>query len=245
MNTIRTDQAATIQQHQLQIRTLGTFEVRLDGQPLRLPFARCGELIVWLTLTGPNSRARIIDMLWDGSSNPSHIAYFRVVVRRTRAALSGNRTLGFNPLVYRNGLYQIAPELTVRADALELEATQKSASLEQLRFSFEHHLGEFMAHVKNSWVGVWQTRFTDATLSVALRLGEAVASNDPELALRAYRRAIELEPYSELAHEGLIQVYRRLGRRIELELAHRVYLRTFRREHSPEPSSNGGGIALK
>ena len=243
MNTIRTDQAATIQRHQLQIRTLGTFEVRLDGQPLRLPFARCGELIVWLTLTGPNSRARIIDMLWDGSSNPSHIAYFRVVVRRTRAALGSN--LGFDPLVYRHGLYQLAPALMVRADALELEATKKNASLEQLRFSFEHHLGEFMTHVNNNWVEVWQTRFADAMLSVALRFGEAVALSDPALALRAYQRAIELEPYSELAHDGLIEVYRQLGQRIELELARKVYWRTFRREHPPKPSSNGGGIALK
>lgn len=78
----------------LEIQTLGGLEVRLDAKPVRFPFAKCGELLVWLALHGPATRDQICDVLWNGYVTQSNLEYFRVIVRRIRAALANAGNLG-------------------------------------------------------------------------------------------------------------------------------------------------------
>ena len=217
-------------EHQLQIRTLGVLEIWLDGGRLHFPFARCGELIVWLALNGAATRSKIIDALWDGSRNPSHLEYFRVVVRRTRATLSKSGNLNFNPLLFENNLYRLAPELTIQTDALKLKAALQTTTLEQLQNALESYHGEFMTHIYREWVNAWKTNTLDAALAIALYLGERLEMTDPQAARDAYQRAVELEPYNQMAHQGLIRVSEKLGEHGAVMVARKVYERIFQQE---------------
>jgi LuxR family transcriptional regulator, maltose regulon positive regulatory protein len=214
--------------HVLQIRTLGALEIWLDGTPLQLPFARCGELIVWLALHGPSNRSKIIDALWDGSNNPSHLEYFRVVVRRTRAALGQH--LNFNPLEFKNKLYGLAEPLTVRVDASEILGDLGTNHLESLQNALEMYRGEFMPDVQREWVQIWRTVTLDHALALALHLAEKLETGQPILAQRIYQRAVEFEPYSELAHQGLIRMYERLDEPVAAIAARRTYNRLVHQE---------------
>ena len=122
----------------LEVETLGGFHCSLEQNTLKFPFAKAAELLVWLTLYGPASRD---DALWDGSSDPKHVEYAKLALRRLRTSLAEH--VSFNPLVYAEHEYQLANELEVKLDIRDLlkafevgNQTTRYKALEQYRGTF-------------------------------------------------------------------------------------------------------------
>jgi LuxR family transcriptional regulator, maltose regulon positive regulatory protein len=203
----------------LRLCTLGKLEVWLGGQLVQFPFARCGELVVWLVLHGPAGRDKIVDALWDGSRTPSHLEYFRVVVRRTRAALVAAGGLSFNPLVYQGGVYRLAPTLTVASDVALLENALATPTVERLRAALASYCGEFLPHHDREWAALLRTKLLDEALDVGLRLGQLLEPEQPRAALAVYRRLVALDPLLEGGHAGAIRLYQRLDEPVAAQSA--------------------------
>jgi two-component SAPR family response regulator len=206
----------------LKIRSFGALELQFAGQPVKLPFARCGELIVWLVANGPATREKIVDALWDGSGTRSHLEYFRVVVRRTRAALIGASSIHFDPLPFEGGRYQFAPQISIETDFSLLETALKTPSLESLNAALEAYGGDFLPSAVTEWATLQRTLLLDAVVEAALRLGEMLEGHDPQAALMAYRRALHLEPLTEIAHSAIVRLHERLGEHVAAETARRT-----------------------
>jgi LuxR family transcriptional regulator, maltose regulon positive regulatory protein len=215
----RSDAATTLY---LQIRSFGAIELRFGGQPIKLPFARCGELIVWLAMNGPATREKIVDALWDGSGTQSHLEYFRVVVRRTRAALMSACGIHFNPLLFDGGRYQFAPQISLQTDFSLLETALKTPTLENLNAALEVYDGDFLPAATTEWATLQRTLLLDAAVEATLRLGEILEGHDLRAALIAYRRALHLEPLTEIAHAAVIRLHERLGQNVAAETARRT-----------------------
>jgi LuxR family maltose regulon positive regulatory protein len=223
----------------LELMTFGRLQVRLNNQTVRLPFAKAGELLIWLALNGPANHEQVIDALWDGSNEEKHHEYFRVAVRRLRAALRGPKgaELPFNPLPFEHGVYTLASDFRVKLDASLSQRALQTNHPDDLRAALEAYRGEFLPGVDTQWATETRTRCLENTVTVALTLGEQLESTDPREALNAYRRAVELEPLSELGHLGLIRTYLRLGGLAAANQAYTTYARMLSEEFGLEPSA--------
>jgi LuxR family maltose regulon positive regulatory protein len=231
---VKTEASAT-----LELTTFGRLQVRLNNQTARLPFAKAGELLIWLALNGPANHEQVIDALWDGSGEEKHHEYFRVAVRRLRAALRGPKgtELPFNPLPFEHGVYALASDFRVKLDASLSQHALQTNHPDDLRAALEAYRGEFLPGVDTQWATETRTRCLENTVTVALTLGEQLESTDPREALNAYRRAVELEPLSELGHLGLIRTYLRLGGLAAANQAYTTYARMLSEEFGLEPSA--------
>jgi two-component SAPR family response regulator len=203
--------ALTDQQHLLEVQTFKHLEIRLSGKPVRFPFAKCSELIVWLALNGAASKDQICDELWNGAATRSNLEYFRVVVRRSRKALVETGQLELNPLIFEQGLYQLSPKLELQVDALEFAKALKNQSVKGLEQALDLYQGEFMPYTTSEWANLKRTAITDLALETAVNLAQNLEQHQPRQAIEIYKRALEIDALSEIASTKLIGLLEQFG----------------------------------
>jgi LuxR family transcriptional regulator, maltose regulon positive regulatory protein len=234
-NTSSTITPARQHDTRLEITTLGRLKATLGGRNLRLPFAKAGELLVWLALHGASNHEQVIDALWDGSLEEKHHEYFRVAVRRLRTALKGE-DLDFNPLPFQNGVYTLSEQLEVDTDVHLAERSLETGDPNELHDALKAYQGEFLPGVETEWVTQTRTRCLENAVTVALTLAAQLETNAPREALKVYSRAIELEPLGELGHLGLIRTHLALRGLAAANQAYTAYARMLQEEFGLEPS---------
>jgi LuxR family transcriptional regulator, maltose regulon positive regulatory protein len=218
----------------LEVTTFGRLEVRLNGKLVKLPFAKAGELLVWLLLHGPANHEQVINALWDGSAESKHHEYFRVAVRKLRAALKPEPDSSINPLPFEHGQYAISG-LRVNLDVHQLKALE-TEDVNALRSALEAYKGDFLPGVDSEWVAQTRTRCLEQAVAVAMTLAANLETDEPRAALQAYRRATELEPHAEAAHLGLIRTQLALGAKAAAQQVFAAYTRLLNEEYDLEPS---------
>ncbi len=218
----------------LEVQTLGSFHCGLEQTHIKFPFAKAAELLIWLILHGPATREKIIDALWDGSSDPKHIEYGKLALRRLRTSLAEH--LPFNPLVYADHKYQLAAELEVKLDARELLEAFETTDLNARHKALEQYSSTFLPGVHSEWAEYMRTRLQDAAFSTAVGLGKLYEPSDAALALWAYRKAVELEPLELDAHQALVQLLQRSGDEVGARLAYQKYTRVLKAEYGEVPT---------
>ncbi len=223
---------------ELEILTLGKLQVSLNGTAIRIPFAKAGELLIFVALHGASSREEIMNALWDGSDENRHHEYFRVAARRLRAALSEHPDVGFNAFPFENKRYSLAPQLSPKLDFGLAQHALESGGIERLHAALEVYNGEFLPGVNTEWVAALRTRILEQTVAAAATLGEQLEQTEPREALKIYRRAIELEPLSEVSHLGLIRVHLALGGVAAANQAYGAYARMLSEEFGLQPSDS-------
>ncbi len=223
---------------ELELLTLGNLQVSLNGTPIKLPFAKAGELLIFVALHGASSREEIMNALWDGSDESRHHEYFRVAARRLRAALAEHPDVDFNPLPFENKHYFLAPQIQAKLDVNLAQNALESGKTEQLQAALGAYNGEFLPGVNTEWVAALRTRVLEQTVAAAATLGEQLEQTEPREALKIYRRAIELEPLSEVSHLGLIRVHLALGGVAAANQAYGAYARMLSEEFGLAPSDS-------
>ena len=202
---------------QLEIITFGVPKVRIDGVDVHLPLARCLEILVWLALHGPASRERIVDAVWDGSNDRRHVEYFKVAIRQLRSALASHSAVRFPPIPNEDFRYGLASEFELRLDTHVLAGALESNQPEALRAALEAYTGDFLPEIEADWVVEARQAYHEEAVAVALSLGEALETSQPHDAIKAYRRASQLEPLSEAAQLGLIRAHLQINQRVSAE----------------------------
>jgi LuxR family transcriptional regulator, maltose regulon positive regulatory protein len=233
----------------LEILSLGKLQVSLNGTAIRIPFAKAGELLIFVALHGASSREEIMNALWDGSDENRHHEYFRVAARRLRATLSEHPDVDFNAFPFENKLYSLAPQLSPKLDFGLAQNALESGGIQPLQTALEVYNGEFLPGVNTEWVATIRTRVLEQTVAAAATLGEQLEKTEPREALKIYRRAIELEPLSEVSHLGLIRVHLALGGVAAANQAYGAYARMLSEEFGLQPSDllkqRLGGLGLQ
>ncbi|PYE50502.1 AAA family ATPase [Deinococcus yavapaiensis] len=194
----------------LRLFTLGRLHVTLGERAVKLPFAKCGEVLVWLALHGPTARQRLLHELWHGSGDRRHAEYLRVVVRRLRAALGGRSD--FDPVPNEGGIYRLSERFTVTVDVLTLRAAVTNGDPSALRAALDEVRGVFLPEMDGEWVDTWRARAHEDALLSAVTLGASrERAGKLDDALEAYRRARDLDAVSEAAARGLTRTANAAG----------------------------------
>ena len=178
----------------LRIFTLGDCRAAIEGQPVKLGLAKARELLVWLSLHTSGSRDELVTALWDGSDEERHVEYFRVTVRRLRAALRTHLPDGLDPLPYADGRYRLSESLTVEVDV------QDPVTPAALR--------PFLPGVDTEWVTTYRQLHAQQAAGTLLSQAAALPLTQ---AAAAYAALVRLDPLLAGAHEGLITSLHALG----------------------------------
>ncbi|UBV44353.1 tetratricopeptide repeat protein (plasmid) [Deinococcus taeanensis] len=205
----------------LQLITLGDCCAAINGRPVRVGLAKARELLAWLALHGSGSRDELVTALWDGSAEERHVEYFRVTVRRLRAALRAHLPDGLDPLPYADGRYRLDRSLTVEVD---VHGPVTPGALKP-----------FLPGTDTEWAARYRQAQAERAASVLLAGAAALPAAQ---AAEAYRTLLRVEPLLAGAHEGLILALHALGDPGPLELAVQSYERTLREEYGePLPAA--------
>ncbi len=206
------------QKFKLEIITLGTRHINLNGQKLEVPLAKSFELLVRLALHGPASRSDLIDALWDGSLETRHNEYFKVAVRRVRAHLESAPDIDFNPLPFTDQ-YALSERFDIVIDTQLIERAVETRNKTELERLLRYKTGEFLKGIDSEWVLEKRQHVAADVIEAYALLGEL--STHPH-AQEAFKRGLELEPFNERCLIGLIRCY---VERNETHNAQRTYQR--------------------
>ncbi|THF70233.1 hypothetical protein E7T06_08595 [Deinococcus sp. Arct2-2] len=211
----------------LQITALGDCAARLLGQPVAIPLAKSRELLVWLALHGSGSRDELVTALWDGSAEERHIEYLRVAIRRLRSALRTGLPPALDPLPYAQGRYRLSADLEVRLDAQPDGLMPDPAVLGEV---FAAHHRTFLPGTETEWAQEVRHRCLRRAVELGLTWGAQLLGTAPVQAAGVYRQVLQLETWSDRAHQGLIRSLLSLNLRGEADQALRDYRALLRRE---------------
>jgi DNA-binding SARP family transcriptional activator len=172
-------------------------------------------MFLYLLFNGSESRERISLIFWPDSPIKQVRSNFHTTLYRARQAL------GENVINHDDGLYFINPALSLWCDALELEDLIQQARLMPLRDARTENLwlkssnlyrGDFLPFSDHEWVLFRRQNLFDNYIEALIGLGGcARARNNPREALSAFRRVLDVDPYSENAHRGIMLCYDDLG----------------------------------
>jgi predicted ATPase/DNA-binding SARP family transcriptional activator len=202
----------------LEIRLLGTLDVRRDGRPVALPPSKkTRALLAYLVATArPQPRAQLCELLWDGPDDPR--AALRWSLTKIRPVLDdaeGTRLLADSERAWFEPANTTVDLTALRHD---VGSDPAAAPTEALAAAAERFHGEFLEELDlpdcyryhEWWIA---ERESIRALRVAIlatlvdRFGHA-----PETALQYARARLLVDPFSEAAHIAVIELLGRSGR---------------------------------
>lgn len=187
----------------MELRLLVDTQVRLlhGEQPVKLPLSKSGELLLWLHWYGSGTLVAILDALWDGSRDPKHHDYFRVVVRRLRMTLRDLLGTDTDPLPYSGGKYQVHPDMTLSSNLKHWLLQAREGAPEAL---LAVRPEELLSAIEGEWVEeIRKTVRTEQHLILGDLEGR-VASQDPARALTILTTAVRTQNDQPAFHLSLI-----------------------------------------
>jgi DNA-binding SARP family transcriptional activator len=214
---------------ELRITSFGERRVTIAGQPVAVSLSKSFELLTFLALRGPSTREAIMDALWDGSREARHQEYFKVAVRKLRAALSAAPFVNFNPVPLGNR-YALAAEFQVHLDAHALEHPHE-ASPQTFR-------GAFLEGIETPWASDLRERYQTQLEDALLGWGAAARAHDPARAVELYTNGLAHHPLSEALLLALVGLHCELGQHTAALAAFTRFKITLRADLGVEPDAH-------
>lgn len=161
-------------------------------------------------------KEQVIAALWADMARGQANDLFHSSIYRLRRALFSEC------VVYRNGQYQLNPELVIHSDVQEFEeqlaAVEEAPSAEAKRLALEHavalYRGEFLDEFYGDWCALRRqalsARYLDA-LGQLVQLAQGLG--DASRTIEYCERILEKEPVHEETYRELMRAYRALGNR--------------------------------
>ena len=224
ISTMQPAPAAPQAQPRVVVRTLGRFEIAVDGQPLctgrKHPKRTLALLKALIALGGQRvCRSTLVDVLWPDIDGDLGQNALEVTLHRLRARLGVP-----DALVARNGCLELDPGL-VWVDALAFGActvddARNGASV-NVETAFALYRGTFLPDDRDS---SWSLRMRERLRARFVRIvAEAAAqvecSGRFDTAAALYERALAVDDLACVFHDGLARCLERLGRSSEAHMA--------------------------
>lgn len=210
----------------LEVRTLGAFEIRRDGEPLaysrKTPKKTLALLkaIAALGAGGSVSEQRLLDSLWPDEEADAASQMLSATVLRLRAVL------GDPAAVIQQGGKLSLDRSRVWMDALAFEqaCVRAEAAAHRRDASEAGHLdraialyqGSFLGEDEQAWPVAMRERLRGRFIqAVARRVQQLQDSSDAQGAITACLRGLDADPAVEAFYQGLMRAYLQLDRRSE------------------------------
>ena len=215
----------------LTIRTFGFVEIFRDETKPFAPDAwttrRARDIFLYIA-TSKHRRVDkdvLIDAFW-GEDDPKTIEKnFHPTISHIRKALNSRQAFKQNFLVFRDGAYQLNPELVYSIDTEEFEtaiAEAEKAKKEKDERAFKLNLekahalyrGEYMSGVYENWAEERRPFYAEQFARVLNALAKiAVGEKKWSNALKLSAEILEIDPYREDAHRLMMKVFAAQGKR--------------------------------
>jgi DNA-binding SARP family transcriptional activator/pimeloyl-ACP methyl ester carboxylesterase len=227
----------------LSLRLFGYPELRADGSPLPIGRRHVLALITILAETGRAlPRARIADMLWPDTDEPTVRARLRRLVHRVGEAIDGD-------LIRTSGDALALPAEAIEVDSLrfvalaeagldsrEIVALEAAAALQQAPFLDGFELADAPGFA--DWVLARRAELERLQMRVLRALAEALRdTGEHERAAGAASRLLTLDPFRESSHRLLMRVQAEAGAHEAVEAAYRACVKLLADELGTKPSA--------
>lgn len=224
----------------LDVRLLGRFDVRLDGEPLEIPSRPAQSLLAYLVLTPgvPHRRERLSGLLWPDADEANARSNLRHALWRIRqGSAPGSR--GRPDFLLTDNLtvtFRLTPEIWV--DALQVcRATSPEDDLEGLLADVSAYGGELLPGFYDDWVVLERERlracFERKAQDILSRLVSLGRWGD---VLDWGERWVALGHVPEPAYRALMEAHAGLGDRAGVAAVFRRCKEALQRELGVEPS---------
>lgn len=238
----------------LTIRTFGFVEIFRDETKPFAPDAwttkRARDIFIYIA-TSKHRRVDkdvLIDAFW-GEDDPKTIEKnFHPTISHIRKALNSRQSFKQNFLVFRDGAYQLNPELVYSIDTEEFEnaiAEAEKAKKEKDSESFKTHLekahslyrGEYMAGVYDDWAEDRKPFYAEQFSRVLNALAKlAFAEKKLTNAAKYADEILQVDPFREDAHRLLMRIFASQGKRAKVIEHFENLTNTLKKELGVSPS---------
>jgi LuxR family maltose regulon positive regulatory protein len=217
--------AATLPVVDLTIKTLGHVEIFRDVTKSFAPDAwttrRARDIFCYIA-TSKHRRVDkdlLIDLFWGEEDLESVEKNFHPTISHIRKALNSRQSFKQNFLVFRDGAYQLNPELSYSIDTEEFEnyiAEAENAKREKDAKAFRKNLesahalyrGEFMAGVYDDWAEERRHYYTEQFSRILSALAKLSFSEKSwSNALKFANEILHQDPYREDMHRLVMKVF--------------------------------------
>jgi len=179
-------------------------------------------------------REELIEAVWPNEGELTIERNFHPTLSHLRRALEGGRKGKDQPapLLFRNGVYRLNPEVTWEIDVIELtrlaDLGRQSASRDEMeiaadawRQAWKLYRGPFLQGHYEAWVASRREEYQRLYLELLRELGDLyVRLGRNEEAMDAYRTVLVEDPLQERIHLAVMRLYAAQGRR---DLVRRQY----------------------
>ena len=247
----------------LTVRLLGPVEIHRD--PSR-PFAadawttRRARDIFCMIAAGKHRRAAkevLIDTFWPGDDPAVVEKNFHPTISHIRKALNSNQSIKQNFLLFRDGAYQLDPELSYFIDSeefsrliAEAESAKRAGDNERLRESLEaaHEIyrGEFMEGIYDDWVQEQRSYFSEQFARITGALARLSAAERRAADAHRYAaEALRADPYREDMHRLILRLLAAQGQTAAVKKHFDSMRELLKAELGVEPSSQTLRVAAE
>jgi two-component SAPR family response regulator len=224
-----TEQVSTLTD--LTIRTFGFVEIFRDKSKPFAPDAwttRRARDIFCFIATSKHRRVEkevLIDVFWGEEDLATIEKNFHPTISHIRKALNSRQSFKQNFLIFRDGAYQLNPELAYSIDTEEFEAAiakaekaKKEKDYERLRENLEKALeiyrGDYMSGVYENWADERRLFYSEQHSRVLTGLSKlAFSSKNWSDALKFTNQILQKDPFREDAHRLAMKIYAAQGKR--------------------------------
>lgn len=202
---------------ELRLAVLGHFELTGPNGPIDLTSKKLVGLLAFLgcTMPEPQSRERLVGLLWGSRFDAQAHQSFRQALTRLR------RALGPSVLISNADTVALDPAM-VDCDVIRFESLVRSGSPEMLREGVDLYRGPLLADLSipeeawSEWLDPERQRLEGLALDAMVRLGKCeLRSGNTEAALRIGQRATSVNNLREDAHRLIMRALAAAGRRVE------------------------------
>ncbi|MEO7674290.1 MAG: BTAD domain-containing putative transcriptional regulator [Pyrinomonadaceae bacterium] len=209
----------------LTVSVLGHVEIRRDAAK---PFAadawttrRARDIFCYIATSKHRRVAKdvLIEAFWSGEDPATVEKNFHPTISHIRKALNSRQSFKQNFLMFRDGAYQLNPELSYRIDSehfehliAEAETAKREKDTKQLRANLEaaHALyrGEFMAGIYDDWAEERRHFYVEQFARVLNALAKVSFTEKRWVAaLKFANEILRDDPYREDVHRLVMKVY--------------------------------------
>jgi two-component SAPR family response regulator len=203
----RIPQAVTLAAPRLSVQSLGWTKVTVNAQTVDWPTQSVCELFfLFLTSQKMLSKEQVAEALWPGLEEPGHVKQrFKNEMYRLR------RAVGFADVILLEGEnYRFNRSIDYDHDLEDFEtyltrarlAKTEAERVENYEKAVRLIKGPYLAEIGAAWAALDRERIQRLFLEASVQLAEIYGRRgDAENMLEACRRALELDPVCEPAHQ--------------------------------------------